>query len=74
MTADKSNWTEADKALIHLIAFEVAEIVLKRHVENCPVWKRIQRAFWWGTGFGAAVAVLGARSLPEIIEWIQSSS
>ena len=55
--------TEAERALIREIAFEVGEIIIKQHVQACPVAKKISKYIWLtigisiGAGFGGGITI-----------------
>ena len=61
-----ASFSEADKALIREIAFEVGDVLSKRwdkqmeqHMNTCPTSKRVNRFIWFVLGALVAGGVAG---------------
>jgi hypothetical protein len=72
-----SDFSENDKAMIRQIAYEVCGVFTKQlevlivdriedHKQKCPLKKFV----WIGMGLGIGLAVLGIKTIPDIISWI----
>jgi hypothetical protein len=52
--------TDEEKAYLREIAFEVADTVIRRHVDSCPYGKKLERLVALALGIGIGTGVIGA--------------
>ncbi len=59
--------SDAEKAYIREIAFEVGEVILRRHVESCPVAKKITKYIWLAVGISIGAGFGGGLTIAKVI-------
>ena len=55
------------QAFIRELAYEIADIVIERHVHTCPWGQKMTRAFWLALGIGVGSGVLGVIGLKSLL-------
>ena len=64
------SFTPEQQAFIRQVAFEVAPIILKRHVESCPWGQKMRKFIWVGIGIGITLSLLGITTIPQLVGWL----